>query len=246
MKILNALFMTALLAGGASAQEQKAAAPDAWKNKTFTIEELKRYDGKDGRPVYVAVDGVVYDVSRSKYWKTGTHMKMHKAGTDLSLAIHKRAPKFIHKDGKILEKMPKVGVLAGPGAAAPSPQPEVQAADAEPAGKPRAEAPAAADGKQPAPSVPPPAAEPKAEAAAKPAEKPSLLAIHKISPAEIGKETKCPVSGDKITVSEKTLALDLKGRTYYFSGQGALEKFKASPEKYGGWLDKAKNLLKRK
>lgn len=110
MKIIVAMFLTAALACGAAAADKKAPAKDAWKTRVFTAEELKKNDGREGRPVYVAVDGVVYDLSKSKYWKTGTHMKMHEAGQDQSQAIHERAPKSIHKDGKILEKMPKVGV----------------------------------------------------------------------------------------------------------------------------------------
>ena len=114
------LFLVACLSltasGPARAAEGKAAdaaAPaEAWKNKTFTAEELKKYNGKDGMPVYVAVDGIVYNLSGSKYWKSGQHMKLHQSGTDLSSAIHKDAPPMIHKDGKILGKMPKVGVLA--------------------------------------------------------------------------------------------------------------------------------------
>ena len=88
-------------------------ADESWKNKKFTAEELKKYNGENGMPVYVAADGIVYDVSKSKYWKTGKHMKMHEAGNDLSEDLKKRAPQKIHKGGKILQKMPKVGVLAG-------------------------------------------------------------------------------------------------------------------------------------
>lgn len=105
------MILTALLSGYSGAAE-KTARPekDAWKNKIFTAEELKKYNGKDGQPVYVAVDGIVYDLTRSKYWKSGTHMKMHPAGSDLSRDIRERAPKSIHKDGKVLDKMPKAGV----------------------------------------------------------------------------------------------------------------------------------------
>ncbi len=228
MKILRALLVTALLACGAAAQ-QPAADADAWKKKMFTAAELKKFDGKEGRPVYVAVDGIVYDLTNSKYWKAGKHMQLHNAGLDLSSAIHKKAPKFIHKDGKILEKMPKVGGLIGPETARP----------AAPAPAPAAEKPAAP------PQAAAPAAEPKQEAAAKPAGKASMLGIHKIAQDEIGREAKCPVSGDKLTVSEKTLALDLKGKTYYFTTPAALEKFKASPEKYLGVMDKVKNLFRK-
>ena len=31
--------------------------------KIFTLDELKNYDGKEGRKAYIAVDGVVYDES---------------------------------------------------------------------------------------------------------------------------------------------------------------------------------------
>ncbi len=83
---------------------------EEWKNKKFTTEELKKYNGQNGMPVYVAVDGIVYDVTKSKYWKTGKHKNLHDAGNDLTKEIKNDAPKF-HKQGKILEKFPKVGVL---------------------------------------------------------------------------------------------------------------------------------------
>lgn len=43
---------------------------------TFTVEELLAYDGSDAsKPVYIAVKGVVYDVSASRefYGKGGRH-----------------------------------------------------------------------------------------------------------------------------------------------------------------------------
>ncbi len=52
--------------------------------REFTREELRGYDGQDGKPVYVAYEGRVYDLSESKMWRTGTHMKKHAAGTDLT------------------------------------------------------------------------------------------------------------------------------------------------------------------
>lgn len=202
MRILSALMLAALLSGGAAAQEQKKA-DDAWKTRVFTAEELKKYNGKDGMPVYVAADGIVYDLSKSKFWKSGKHMMMHDAGADQSKALHEKAPKSIHKDGKILEKMPKVGVLAGYGKPA------------------TAAAPAAGSG--------------------------PLVAMHKVGKAELGKEASCPVTGAKLTVAENTPALDLKGKTYYFSDDVSLDKFKKNPGKYlDGLKDKAKGLLKKK
>ena len=68
--------------------------------------ELEKKDGKEGRPVYVSVDGKVVDVSKSEMWKGGIHMDRHKAGRDLTESIS-RAP-----HGKeILERFPQVGRL---------------------------------------------------------------------------------------------------------------------------------------
>lgn len=48
------------------------------------LEELKQYDGKDGRPAYVVYKGDIYDVTGSKLWKNGSHVNRHFAGEDLS------------------------------------------------------------------------------------------------------------------------------------------------------------------
>lgn len=53
----------------------------------MTLEELKKYDGKDGRPAYVACNGKIYDVTKSDFWKNGTHMGRFQAGEDLSSKI---------------------------------------------------------------------------------------------------------------------------------------------------------------
>jgi predicted heme/steroid binding protein len=59
--------------------------------KEFTLEELAEFDGRDGRPAYVAFEGVVYDVSESAMWDDGDHEGMHQAGADLT-AEHADAP----------------------------------------------------------------------------------------------------------------------------------------------------------
>jgi len=76
--------------------------------KTFTLEELAQFDGKDGRPTYVAYNGKVVDVSGSKIWKGGRHMNRHDAGHDLTADLA-QAP---HPEDR-LERYPQVGVLAG-------------------------------------------------------------------------------------------------------------------------------------
>ena len=50
----------------------------------FTEEELRKYNGQDGAPAYIAFKGKVYDVSSSKLWKNGAHFKRHFAGIDLT------------------------------------------------------------------------------------------------------------------------------------------------------------------
>jgi len=48
--------------------------------------ELKKYDGKSGK-TYIAYKGKIYDLSGSKMWKNGTHMRLHKAGVDLTSSM---------------------------------------------------------------------------------------------------------------------------------------------------------------
>ncbi|MFT9597563.1 cytochrome b5 domain-containing protein [Mesobacillus sp.] len=41
--------------------------------RLFTIQELTTFDGKNGRPAYVAVNGIVYDVTNNRAWAAATH-----------------------------------------------------------------------------------------------------------------------------------------------------------------------------
>lgn len=72
----------------------------------FSPEELAQYNGENGKPVYLAHQGKVYDVSASKMWKTGMHMKRHRSGQDLTTDIQ-GAP---HQPD-VLERFPQVGVV---------------------------------------------------------------------------------------------------------------------------------------
>lgn len=76
-------------------------------DRVFTLEELSAYNGQDGMPAYIAVDGVVYDVSNVGPWKNGTHNSF-KAGDDLTVEIKEISP---HGVGN-LEGLPIVGKLA--------------------------------------------------------------------------------------------------------------------------------------
>ena len=50
----------------------------------FTVEELAAFDGKEGRPAYVAYSGKVYDVTGSVMWENGEHEDEHSAGVDMT------------------------------------------------------------------------------------------------------------------------------------------------------------------
>jgi predicted heme/steroid binding protein len=75
-----------------------------------TSEGLCQYDGKDGRPAYVAYKGIIYDVTKSKLWRNGSHVTKHNAGRDLTDLL-KNAP---HGEDKILLQ-PQVGTLLATG-----------------------------------------------------------------------------------------------------------------------------------
>lgn len=75
--------------------------------KEFDPQTLAAFNGQDAeKPVYVAREGKVYDVSASKLWRGGMHMKRHQAGSDLS-ADFAAAP---HGE-EVFSRVPQVGVL---------------------------------------------------------------------------------------------------------------------------------------
>lgn len=74
--------------------------------KEFSPHELLEYNGKDGKPIYIAHQGKVYDVSNSRLWKGGLHMKRHHAGKDLTPDIQ-AAP----HNAEVLDRYPQVGTL---------------------------------------------------------------------------------------------------------------------------------------
>jgi predicted heme/steroid binding protein/uncharacterized membrane protein len=81
--------------------------------KKFTAEELTSYDGEGGRPIYIAHGGRVIDVTASRMWKGGQHMKRHAAGQDLTAEIG-AAPHGVD----VLDRFPQVGILVREEAAA--------------------------------------------------------------------------------------------------------------------------------
>ena len=79
-----------------------------WQSmQTFTKEELAKFNGKDGKPTYIAHKGKVYDVSSSSLWGTGEHQGLHIAGVDMTKDVSD-AP---HEED-VLERFPVVGTLS--------------------------------------------------------------------------------------------------------------------------------------
>ncbi len=74
--------------------------------REFTADELADFDGREGKPAYVAFEGRVYDVSDSGMWSGGDHEGMHEAGHDLTVD-HEDAP-----HGPVITDFPEVGVIA--------------------------------------------------------------------------------------------------------------------------------------
>ncbi len=75
--------------------------------KTFTPEDLAIANGENDKPTYVSVKGKVYDLSESKKWIKGRHMKRHQAGCDLTsdLSAAPHGP-------DVLDRFPLIGEVA--------------------------------------------------------------------------------------------------------------------------------------
>ena len=74
--------------------------------KEITSEDLISNNGKDGKPVYIAFQGKIYDVTKSPLWSKGLHMNRHPPGKELAGEIS-AAP----HGTEVLERYPQVGVL---------------------------------------------------------------------------------------------------------------------------------------
>jgi predicted heme/steroid binding protein len=80
--LVTPLFLTACLPSKPSLPSSPSpTAQTQIPTKTFTLEELAQYNGKNGQPAYLAVDSLVYDLS--SVFKEGTHYQ-HLAGKELT------------------------------------------------------------------------------------------------------------------------------------------------------------------
>lgn len=79
---------------------------DNQRELILSPDELLKYDGSNNKPAYVAVDGIIYDVSNSETWLEGVHYGLV-AGRDLTDEIN-----VCHENKEeILSKLIPVGKL---------------------------------------------------------------------------------------------------------------------------------------
>lgn len=102
--VLILVIAASILAGCAPSQEEN--------QRVFTLEELSKYDGKNGNPAYIAANNIVYDVSDSNDFLNGIHKQCPQcvAGTDVT-KLFDYSPHKSDKGMMELNKLPQVGTL---------------------------------------------------------------------------------------------------------------------------------------
>jgi len=109
--LITSTILISLLVGGCSSATQSTTPNSSSTTTTttatdMTTQELAKYDGQNGNPAYVAVNGVIYDVSNAKEWQNGIHKNGVKAGVDQT----KMLAQSPHGDS-VLKKLPVIGKL---------------------------------------------------------------------------------------------------------------------------------------
>lgn len=81
LALLSALGLSACAASPEPVTTEQSVGTET--ERTFTKDELAVFTGQNGQPAYVAVAGVVYDVSNHAAWPNGNH-NGNQAGRDLT------------------------------------------------------------------------------------------------------------------------------------------------------------------
>lgn len=81
--------------------------------KTFTEGQLRLFNGDDEDRMYVAYQGLVYDLTDCPKWRQGLHEGQHFPGQDLTTELEDDAPHadevFQHPCAKIVGRLLKNG-----------------------------------------------------------------------------------------------------------------------------------------
>ncbi|MDD2733450.1 MAG: cytochrome b5 domain-containing protein [Desulfuromonadaceae bacterium] len=95
---------------GPRMRQKRSSGTSLVKIGDMVDDELALCDGKEGRPAFFAYNGTIYDASESHFWKQGSHMGRHQAGSDLT-EILAQAP----HDSELIARLPTVGRLVAGG-----------------------------------------------------------------------------------------------------------------------------------
>ena len=86
MSILGSLDVVGVLEQPNATQQESTTTNNTTQTlPVFTLDELAVYNGQNGQKGYIAVDGVIYDVSQ--VFPNGMHQGVHLAGTDATSAF---------------------------------------------------------------------------------------------------------------------------------------------------------------
>jgi predicted heme/steroid binding protein len=75
------------------------------KLRIYSLRQLALRNGQDKEEIWVAYEGIIYDVSSSRLWRDGKHYE-HWAGQDLTEEIAKAPHTAI-----VFDRFEKVGIL---------------------------------------------------------------------------------------------------------------------------------------
>ncbi len=78
------------------------------KLERYKRNQLALRNGQDMEEIWVAYQGIIYDVSKSRLWREGKHYE-HWAGQDLTEELERDAPHM----AEVFLRFEKVGVLEG-------------------------------------------------------------------------------------------------------------------------------------
>ncbi len=106
-KMAQINYLTGMLRNQSNTKQVDIKKPSVYDagNRDITLQDLAQYNGKNGKPAYVAVNGVIYDVTGNAAWAAATHFGLT-AGKDLSNEFS-----ACHKGSEILKKLIVVGKL---------------------------------------------------------------------------------------------------------------------------------------